>query len=340
MQKARHALEHGVIELCEGRYARSEKLLLQKLEHAETPVLNYLAAAHAAHRQGAYDRRDEYIRQAHLAAPDADIAIGLTHAELQIDHQLFEQALASLNNLNALSPKHPRILKLLAQVHNRLGDRESLRELLPDLKKNGILDEHEMQALEADTWCGLMSERGSTGDVEVLARLWEIVPYNMKTLPKVVEYYANELLKLDAAGEAEKVLRNFLGTQWVESTVQLYAGLDVMASDEQISTAEGWLQDHPYDAHLLFALGKMYISKDMRVQARTYLEASLAAKPAPATYLKLAQLLEDQPEDRSQAQEYYRQGLHMLAGDYGEQALAKAENDFQRVIMKPELRVI
>jgi hypothetical protein len=30
----------------------------------------------------------------------------------------------------------------------------------------------------------------------------------------------------------------------------------------------------------------------------------------------------------------------MLCGDYGEAALANAENDFQRVIMKPELRVI
>ena len=340
VQKARHALEHGMIELCEGRHARAEKVLLQKIDHAETPVLNYMAAAHAAHCQGAYERRDEYMRLAHLAAPDADIAIGITQAELHMDHKLFEQALATLNHLNAQSPQHPRILKLLAQVHHRLGDWESLRELLPDLKKSGIMDEAEMQMLEADTWCGLMSDRGNTGDIEVLARLWEIMPQNMKTLPKVVEYYADELLKLDAAGEAEKELRRFLGTNWVESTVQRYAELDVMASDEQISAAEGWLQDHPYDAHLLFALGRMYISKDMRVQARTYLEASLDAKPMPATYLRLAQLLEDQPEDRSQAQEYYRQGLHMLAGDYGQKALAKAENDFQRVIMKPELRVI
>ena len=30
----------------------------------------------------------------------------------------------------------------------------------------------------------------------------------------------------------------------------------------------------------------------------------------------------------------------MLSGDYGEDALAKAENDFQRVIIKPELRMI
>lgn len=58
------------------------------------------------------------------------------------------------------------------------------------------------------------------------------------------------------------------------------------------------------------------------------------------TCLKLAQLLEDHMDDRQQAQEYYRQGLHELTGDCGETALANAANGFQRVITQPELRVI
>jgi len=82
------------------------------------------------------------------------------------------------------------------------------------------------------------------------------------------------------------------------------------------------------------------MSRNLWAPARNYLEASLSAKPMPVTYLKLAQLLEDHLEDRQKAQDYYRQGLHMLSGDYGEAALAKAENDFQRSIVVPELRVI
>jgi uncharacterized protein HemY len=84
----------------------------------------------------------------------------------------------------------------------------------------------------------------------------------------------------------------------------------------------------------------MYLSRNDWSKARTYLEASLSVTPLPATYLKLAQLLEDHLEDRKQAQEYYRQGLHMLSGDYGVEALANAENDFHRAIVVPELRVI
>ncbi|UCB54168.1 MAG: hypothetical protein JSW45_09435 [Thiotrichales bacterium] len=339
-EKARHSLEQGLIELSEGRFAKAEKILLQKIEHNESPLLTYLAAARAAQYQGAHDRRDEYIRLAHHSAPDADIAIGLTQAELQMDHNQFEQALATLNHLNALSPQHPYVLKLLAKTHDKLTDWESLRELLPDLKKTGAISDEKLLSLEIDTWCGLISDRGRTGDIDLLTQLWDLMPRNIKAIPEVIEYYAAELVKLHASGEAEQVLRDYLGNNWVESTVVLYSELDVMASEQQISIVEGWLQDHQHNEHLLYALGKMYMSRDMWGPARTYLEASLAAKPMPVTYLKLAQLLEDQLEDRLEAQENYRQGLHMLSGDYGEEALAAAENDFQRVIMKPELRVI
>lgn len=339
-EKARHSLEQGLIELSEGRFAKAEKILLHKVEHTENPLLTYLAAARAAQYQGAHDRRDDYIRYAHHSAPDADIAIGLTQAELQMDHNQFEQALATLNHLNMLSPQHSYVLKLLAKTHSKLADWESLRELLPDVKKSGAMHDEKLLSLEIDTWCGLMSDRSRTGDIDMLTQLWEIMPRNIKAISEVVEYYATELIKLHASGEAEQVLRDYLNNNWVESTLILYSELDVMASEQQISIVESWLQDHQHNEHLLYALGKMCLSRNNWSKARTYLEASLTAKPMPATYLKLAQLFEDHLDDRHQAQEYYRQGLHMLSGDYGEAALANAENDFQRAIMVPELRVI
>ena len=338
--KARHSLEQGLIELSEGRFDKAETILLKKIEYNENALLAYLAAARAAQYQGAHDRRDDYIRHAHQCAPDADIAIGLTHAELQMDHNQFEQALATLNHLNTLSPQHTYVLKLLAKTHSELADWESLREILPDVKKVGAMRDDKLLSLEIETWCGLISDRGKTDDIDLLTQLWEIMPRNIKATAEVVEYYANELIKLYAAGEAERVLRDYLSNNWTESTVILYSELDVMASEQQISTVEGWLQHHQHNEYLFLALGKMCTSRNMWGQARTYLEASLSVKPMPVTYLKLAQLFEDHLDDRRQAQEYYRQGLHMLSGDYGEEALAKAENDFQRVIMKPELRVI
>ena len=340
VEKARHSHEQGLIELVEGRFEKAEKLLLYRIEHDENTLSSYLAAARAAHYQGAHDRRDEYFRQAQVSKPDATLATGLTQAELQLDHNQFEQALATLNRLNEQAPLHACVLKLLAKTHCKLADWDSLRELLPDLQRVEALSDEKLLSLEIETWCGLIRDRAATGNVDSLTLLWDEMPGNIKTIPEVVEHYANELIRKHASGEAEQVLRDYLDANWAESTVMLYAELDVMATDQQISTVENWLQVHPHNEHLLLALGKMCISKNNWGKARGYLEASLSVAPMPATYLKLAQLLEDHMDDPLQAKEYYRQGLHMLSGDYGEQALANAKKDFERIIMQPELRVI
>ena len=91
--------------MSEGRFEQAEKILLKQVSHSDTELLNYLMAARSAQQQGAYDRRDEYLRLAHKAMPSADIAIGITQAELQLSHNQYEQALATLNHLSSIAPK-------------------------------------------------------------------------------------------------------------------------------------------------------------------------------------------------------------------------------------------
>ena len=121
-EKARNALVKGLIDMSEGRFSQAEKILLKQVIHSDTGLLNYLMAARSAQQQGAYDRRDEYLRLAHESTPSADIAIGITQAELQLAHKQFEQALATLNHLQSISPKHGYVKKLQARVYQQLGD--------------------------------------------------------------------------------------------------------------------------------------------------------------------------------------------------------------------------
>ncbi len=338
--KAHQSLLRGQIELAEGHYARAEKSLLQNIEHNQDALTSYLVAARAAHMQEAYDRRDDYLRQAQTRIPDATIAIGLTKAELQLDREQVEQAQRTLGRLNEQAPQHARVLSLLATTQSKLGDWDSLRELLPQVQKAGALSDVERHALETETWNGLIQNRAQSGDIDALTLLWDKIPGNVKCIPDVVEHYANALIQLGAAGEAERVLRNQLSRNWAASTMMLYAELDVMATAKQISTVEGWLQHHPNNEYLLLSLGKIYQSINDWGKARSYLEASLSISPMPITYLRLAQLFEDHMDNRQQGQEYYRQGLHVLTGDFGDAALANAANDFQRVMTQPELRVM
>ena len=185
------------------------------------------------------------------------------------------------------------MLKLLLDTCRRLYDWEQLRDLLPDAGRCGALAGDRLLLVEIDTWNGLLEAMAKTFDVDALMDLWHEAPRSIRAKPDVIEHYASCLVSAHAAGEAERVLRDYLDDNWQASTIECYARLDVLATDSQIETAENWLRQHPANPWLQLALGKMCISRGMWVRARSYLEASLASKPMPETFLVLAQLLED-----------------------------------------------
>jgi HemY protein len=292
-EKARDALSNGLIDLAEGRFEKAEKLLLQQVKHSNNPLLAYLAAARAAQQQGAHERRDDYLRKAHINNPTAEIAIGLTKAELQLAHSQYEQALATLTHLYELSPKHTYVLKLLVETYRRLSDWKKLKDLIPGLKKQNVLTPEKMLDLEIETWCGLLGEQIYLKNYELLTTVWGDVPHHLKALPDAVEQYARLLIKIGAAGKAEDVLRQYLNTAWQESSIILYSQLDVLVNNKQLETAEAWLKDHQHNAYLLLALGKMCAGLSLWGKARNYFEASVSVSPMSETYLQLAVLLED-----------------------------------------------
>lgn len=333
LEALRHSLVQGLIELSEGRFSKAEKILLQKIDQSENKLVTYLLAARAAQLQGAHDRRDEYLRLAHQSTPTADIAIGLTQAELQLAHKQYEQSLATLKRVNEISPKHTFVLKLLAKAYFQLHDWNKLIDLIPDLKKQNVFPQHAMLDFEIKTWSGLMAEHAEQKNLPALDQGWANMPRSLKALPSIVESYARTLIKIGASVKAETVLRKYLSNNWVESTIELYSELDVLTdNDKQVETAERWLTEHQHNAYLLLALGKMHIGRSLWGKARSYLEASLSAKPLPETYLKLAQLLEEHMAEHDQAQDYYRQGLYLVAGGYCNGVLPAPES-------KPEVEV-
>jgi len=337
-EKAHQSLSQGLIEYAEGRFEQAEKILLQQIKYSDNRLLVYLSAARAAQQLGAHDRRDEYLRKAHLEAPDADVAIGLTKAELQLAHDQNEQALATLTQLNKLSENHTYVLTLLANTYKHLRDWDNLKKTLPALKKYGNLSTESFLSFEIMVCNGQLTDLAKSRDSNQLIEFWNVVPHHLKAIPDVIEHYARQLIDTGAAGEAESTLRLYLNKNWHESTIILYAELDVMVDNRQLEMAEGWLKEHQHNAWLLLALGKMCISRSLWGKARNYLEASISIYPMPENYLKLARLLEEHMEEPAAAQEYYRQGLHLLAGDYGEEVLNRDAHDFERET--PQLKVV
>lgn len=310
---AQQAMTRALLEMSEGHWRSAERRLVRFADRSETPLLNYLAAARAAQLQGAHDRRDSYIRLAHEAMPSADVAVGLTQAELQLADQQLEQALATLKHLRSVAPRHTYVLRLLRRLYEQLGDWEHLRELIPELRRRKVENDSDLQRLEVRTHRALLEQAFLANDPQRLGMAWADVPRNLRADPQIVGDYAGYLQETDQHGKAELLLREALGRHWDAGLVECYGLLETDEPGKQLAHMEKLLEQHPHDPALLLALGRLSLRARLWGKARGYLEACIGHGGAPQAYRELGQLLERLKEP-DKAIEVYRRGLSGAGG--------------------------
>ncbi|HKJ21585.1 MAG TPA: heme biosynthesis HemY N-terminal domain-containing protein [Gammaproteobacteria bacterium] len=309
--RARKELINGMIALAEGRWERAESRLLKRIEYSDMPALNYLGAAKAAQKLGAYERGDDYLNRAYQYRAQSELAIGLTHAELQLNSNQVDQALSTLTHLRYLAPKHPYVLKLLMQLYYVLQDWERLLGLLPDLHKYKAAEFEELEKIEQTAHVELMAAAARNNDLHGLQQQWYRVPKDFKKQEPLLQEYARDLLICGANAEAELVVYQALRKQWHQPLVYLYGLIDEDATI-QLARAESWLREHKQDPTLLLTLGRISIRDNLWGKGRSYLESSLALDPKPETYKELGDLL-GQLGEKAAAMECYKQGLSLVA---------------------------
>lgn len=315
MDKGRRLLNQGLIDLAEGRFEQAETNLIKLVEHTENPLLNYLAAARAAQQLGKHDDRDNYLKAAHEVKPDAEIAIGVTQAELQLASNQTERALATLTHLKTLAPKHDYVTKLLARVYFQIEEWSELFELLPEVRRKKLFREDRLKEIELLTFTGCLQD-AALQSTSALEKTWSKLPKNYQTNADLVLRYI-ELRGQDKKEHKsiEQIIVKSVNQQWNAKLVEYYGNLIMEDATSQLNTAEKWLTDYGSSDTLLLALGRICIRLKLWGKAQNYLEASIGVKPAPENCLELANLLKrnelDEPEKACQ---YYRQGLLLCMG--------------------------
>ena len=312
-EKARSELMKGLIELAEGRWQEAERLLLKHVSDSDTPVLNYLGAARAAQHRDDHERRDKHLREAFEAMPSAEVAIGLTQAELQLGQGQIEQALATLRRLHGLAPRHAYVAKLLAKAYHRIGDWENLLAILPRIRKARVMRDSSLRAMQRDAIRGRLADLGARGDVEALERFWRQLDREQRTDGELVMAYVEQLRRLKADAKARELLGEQLGREWDETLVAVFGELDPGDGQVALQQAEKWLKAHPASPALLLTLGRLSARKELWGKARQYLEESLELRPSAAAHAELGRLLQETGED-TEALRHYRAGLALATG--------------------------
>lgn len=299
-RRARRRTTRGLLALAEGNWPRARKMLTSAASHADTPLINYLAAAQAAFECGDHEAEDELLRKAFESTPGSDMAVGITQAQLQLAGNRLELALATLVRLRKQSPHHPFVLKLLTNTYLRLEDWRELSKLLPELRKRSVLPESELGEIERQVWHNLLERaaedcrRQQKDDprtsLEPLTRLWDELPGFLRKDEQTIGDYARLLADLGDEAQTETLLRKVLQNHWSDDLVNLYGRIEGRKPGEQLLTAEQWLKDRPNNAELLLALGRLSLRNELWGKAKEYFETSLRLRRSREALAELSRL--------------------------------------------------
>lgn len=311
-QKASLALREALGALFEGRFAQALKLAASAFAAGESPALAALLAARAAHAMQDETRYRLWMDHARAQGETLQVARLMTQAELAIEDKRFDEAARHLQALDETGQRHVAVLRMALSVQLAQRRWEALLHQVRQLRKHKALSEAQAAPLLRRAHVERLQEL----DPPARAAYWKTIPADEMQDHRFVEQAVPLLAAAGQGALARRNVERLLDKQWDGGLARVYAwcgegeGADVPAC---LSHAEAWLKQHPDDAGLLHALGRLCIAARLWGKAQTYLEASLSRQPTVEAHLALAGLME-QLERVELAQQHYRAAAQRVAG--------------------------
>ena len=301
-------LKNGLVNLVEGHWSASEAMLMNNVAYSETPLLNYLGAARAAHMSRNYPQRDEYLKVASAYGDEAEIAVAVSQASMQFDSGQIEQARATLTHLRELAPSHPYPNQLLAQVYYQQEDWRQLVHLIPELMKQQDSTDEEYQPYFQRAVTGLFESASGKKDIPALSTLWQQLPEYVRNEVYAIEAYSTALNNAGGGELATPLLEQQITQQPNRALVRVYGEIQHRRPEEALLTAKKWKSEMSGDSAMLLCLGRLSSQAGDFTGSADYYEQALSLVPDKSVYNEFAELLTDMG-DLENAQRCYRQGL-------------------------------
>lgn len=305
--KARSKTIDGMLYFARANWRSAYKLLSGGRNDKDASVINYLAAAYAAHEAGDREAWSRLLNEAEIKYPSARSTTNYVRALLLFKSDQLEQCLLVLEQQRKSAVNDGQLLSLQKDVYIRLNAWNQLEELLPALEKQQLVENDELERIRVRLFmehlyaAGKSSAASADPDTAVAAmsRIWKKAPSAYKEDEKVVKHYVDLLCGVNAGEEAVKVVEHALSKKWSDALVLLYGEKDFASSAGQLVRAERWLKSRPGSTNLLLTLARLSLRSELWGKAREYYEASIKQSPSAAAYAELARLLKQLGDDRA-----------------------------------------
>jgi len=295
-RRNRLAAEQGTLDLAQGHWKSALRHLRRAAEGEAKPLVYLLGAARAAEQLGQSEEADDLLEQALIKQPDAEVAIALAHAELQLQRADDAGAQETLQAMHELHPQHPEVLLRLQALLRQRQDWSALIGLLPELRKSKRLNSEQLHNIEYQAWSGRLTavyklKQDPQQALQSLETAWQGLSNRLKNDAQLVAAYAAELLRLNAHQQAESLLRHALKDNLDNELLELYGQSHAEDASRQLQLAESWLKQAPNNPILLRTLGRLSLRNQLWGKARDYFESSLREHRQAHTCAELARLL-------------------------------------------------
>ena len=275
------------------------------MKDTDASVVNYLAAAYAAHQQGNKDAWMNCLETAENKYPAARSTINSLKAQLLFKSNQLEQCEAVLQQMKTSSLNDASLLQLLKDVYLKLNDWVQLEKLLPVLEKNSVIDDQEAELIRVrifmENLYRISNQRVDFSDMEIgmqLEKAWKKGTAFYKHDEKIVKHYADLLFKLDQKEQAGKAIEAALNKSWSDELIKRYGELNFGTPHRQLLIAESWIQKRPGNARLLVALGRLAMRNELWGKAREYFDTSIDISSTAEAHGELARLLKFLGEEK------------------------------------------
>lgn len=294
--------------LFEGRYSQALKKAGDAHAAGQSPGLAALVAARAAQRLREPYKQEAWLDLASIDDSQMQPARLMLEAEMFLDARRFDDAVAALQRLQKIAGRHIAALRLELRAQQGCGNwHEVLRITRLLEKREGLLPE---LAQEIKLKAHQENVRQRRTDLAQLLAYLRQVP-SRENSPRLVHAFAEALIGLGAHDEAQAIIEEQLDLAWDSALIRLYGRSARGNLTARIARADKWLSQHPDDAQLLLALGRLCLAQRLWGKAQSYLEASLSVDDQREVRLELAHLFE-QTERSAEAMRHYRAAVEQF----------------------------
>ncbi|WP_420956635.1 heme biosynthesis protein HemY [Burkholderia gladioli] len=313
-EKAHASLRDAIANLYAGRFSRAEKAARDALSVDANQSAAGLVGAVAAHRMHEYARRDEWL--ARVDANEWQEARLLATADMRAEARDAEGALAALAEMQASGGKRIHAQQVALRAQQQLKNWAEVLKLAKALEKREAL--HPAAAVRMRQQAAEHLLRDRRHDADALLEVWQSLSAAERQSPRLADLAAELLVALERQPEARRIVEDALAHNWDARLLRRYpdtAGSDALPL---IQKAEGWKRDHPDDAELLVALGRLCQKQQLWGKAQSFLEAALKLSDSEALKVRahraLASLFEHLGDQEKAARHYRESALAAQLG--------------------------